>query len=192
MVIGAGLVVAAGLIAWRLQHEPQLSPNDVLHRGIITYPAGSELCSGPMTPACARHAAMRAGHPIAWLALPSGFTTDGIHLVTIKSGNGTSLFVEELHSNSALADLEVGQTGNDVGAADGTAQVGGTTATISHRFDLGAAGGGMFDYYATWTVEGRTARLTVSSAKLWGGSPQSTRGILTDLLTEVQVASPAA
>jgi hypothetical protein len=191
VAIGACLLVAVGLVSLRLDHNPQLSPNDVLHLA-IAYPAGSEVCSGPMTPACAHQAAVRAGHPIAWLASPTGFTTDGVHLIAIKDAPGNSVFIEELHSKSALADLQVGQTSNNAGPRDETAEVGGATATISHHFDFGAAGGGSFDYYATWIFEGRTARLEVSCDKMWGGSPQSTKRILTDLLTGMQFASPTA
>lgn len=78
----------AGLIALRLHDDPKSGRTELLRRGAITYPVGSEVCSGPMAPACAHEAAVRAGNPLAWLASPMGFTTDGVHLLTIKGGSG--------------------------------------------------------------------------------------------------------
>jgi len=190
--IGICVLVAAPLVALRLYHASKPSTSDLLRLASgITYPAGSEVCSGVMTPACAHEAAVRAGHPIAWLATPTGFTADGTHLLSVKGARGISLFTEILHTNSVIADLQLGQIGNDAGAPDGTAPVAGATATISHLFDLGGAGGGMFDYYASWMVEGRAARLTVSSGKLWGATPQSTRRTLLDLLVKVELSAPS-
>lgn len=188
------LVIAVALLAF-IDHQSQPQPNDVLRSftSSVTYPAGSRVCSGPMTATCAQQAAMRAGQPIAWLAPFAGFTVDGAYLLEIPGGPGQggpmrSVFIEDLHSSAALVAVDVGEA-SPAGGAPGLAARGAATASITHHFDLGTPGGGTFDYHASWNLGGRVATLTVSSQGE-GGSAQRTKAVLDRLLARIQVASP--
>jgi hypothetical protein len=155
---------------------------------MATLPPTTRVCSDPMTTACAQETATKAGRPIAWIELPPGFSPDGEHLIPIRGGG--SVFIEELHSTRSLVGLHVGDGRSAVGARDGIVEVDGAPVTILHHYDLGAALGATYDYYATWIVDGRIANLSVHSSKEYGGTAQSTRADLYTLLKHVQVAVP--